>query len=434
MGFHTFDVEVALLKKLVFALLVVYYAALLAGCSGSNIVSPGVALVNTQFITVNGPAQMTAGQTVQFTATSNNFDRSNTDVTNVVLWASDNPAVATVDASGVVRALSGGTATISATLNGVTGSLQVAVSQTQVVTITPQDRFVQVGSTFQLGATATDNFGAVTDVTGTAVWTSSAPGVATVGATGLVTANAVGSTTITATSGGVSDTATIDVFQVVVREGVGATPAALTPIVTAFRADLGDPLNPNVAGSFPAGRREINWDGTPAQFTFPPNALPANFFNVNSPRGVVFATNGTNVLVSADNFASVNPTYAGQFQFFSPVRTFAPQGGTVTFVDFFVPGSTTPAETSGFGAVFSDVDLTTSSNIVYTFPNGQTFQRAVPALAQGLSFLGVTFNGVDVRRVTITSGNTALGPNDGGTTDVVIMDDFLYGEPQAITP
>ena len=51
-------------------------------------------------------------------------------------------------------------------------------------------------------------------------------------------------------------------------------------------------LNPNVVGSLGTGRREINWDGVPNNFAAP-NHLPADFFNVNSPRGVVFSTPGT---------------------------------------------------------------------------------------------------------------------------------------------
>jgi hypothetical protein len=33
--------------------------------------------------------------------------------------------------------------------------------------------------------------------------------------------------------------------------------------------------------------------------------------------------------------------------------------------------------------------------------------------------------------VRITSGDAAPGPDDGGRLDVVMMDDFIYGEPQA---
>jgi hypothetical protein len=67
----------------------------------------------------------------------------------------------------------------------------------------------------------------------------------------------------------------------------GSNAAQIQATVDAFRADLGT-LNNNVAGSFGSGRREINWDGVPANFS-DPNPLPNNFFNVNSWRGVFHA-------------------------------------------------------------------------------------------------------------------------------------------------
>src|SRR4029079_18700969 len=48
----------------------------------------------------------------------------------------------------------------------------------------------------------------------------------------------------------------------------GADAASIQATVDAFRTALG-PLNPNVAMSFPAGRREINWDGVPDMFSSP---------------------------------------------------------------------------------------------------------------------------------------------------------------------
>jgi hypothetical protein len=48
----------------------------------------------------------------------------------------------------------------------------------------------------------------------------------------------------------------------------------------------------------------------------------------------------------------------------------------------------------------------------------------VPTSNNGLSFLGVTFTDA-IGRVRITTGNAPLGPNDGGATDVVALDDFI---------
>src|SRR5215203_3229857 len=72
----------------------------------------------------------------------------------------------------------------------------------------------------------------------------------------------------------------------VVRQGSGANTAGLQTTVDQFRADLGG-ANNGVGGSFLTGRREVNWDGVPDGFS-EPNNFPPNFFNINSPRGVIF--------------------------------------------------------------------------------------------------------------------------------------------------
>jgi hypothetical protein len=225
----------------------------------------------------------------------------------------------------------------------------------------------------------------------------------------------------------------------VVFSGTGANPAAIQASVDAFRGALG-PLNPNVAGSFGIGRREINWDGVP-DAAASPNNLPPNFFNSNSPRGVVFATPGTGFQVSANSgvapieFDTFNPTYSSAFQTFSPQRLFSAVGSPITDIFFFVPGSSASAVTSAFGAVFTDVDLSNTSSL--TFFDGQNNSLGtffVPAANNGLSFLGVLFNGGEqAARVRINSGTTPLGVPDTPAADIVVMDDFIYGEPVAPT-
>ncbi|MEP6603381.1 MAG: hypothetical protein ABJB69_05495 [Spartobacteria bacterium] len=233
----------------------------------------------------------------------------------------------------------------------------------------------------------------------------------------------------------------------VVRSAAGATPADIQATVDQFRADVsaGGGLNAPGTGPFATGRREINWDGVPDSFA-DPNPLPGDFFNNNSRRGAVLSTPGTSLLVSADSsnpvstlvrFSSINPGYSSNFQTFSPERLFSALGSTVVDVTFFAPASpATPATTNGFGSVFTDVEITGSTTIEYFDAHGQSLGvfPVPPSSNGGLSFLGVSFNaGEQVTSVRITSGNTTLGAtnNDGASADVVVMDDFIYGEPFA---
>lgn len=220
-----------------------------------------------------------------------------------------------------------------------------------------------------------------------------------------------------------------------VQQAAGTSAAAIQSAVDAYRADLGA-LNPNVAGSFGSGRREINWDGVPDAFAAP-NLLPADFFNVNSPRGAVFATAGSGFQVSANagvapiEFDNINPTYSSLFTVFSPQRLFTALDSKRLTVRFFEPGSTTPATTSGFGAVFTDVDRP-GTRIAYFDARGRRLARFDVPISPGnetLSFLGVRFLADRVAMVRITSGSTRLGRNETGDRDLVVMDDFIYGEP-----
>lgn len=237
----------------------------------------------------------------------------------------------------------------------------------------------------------------------------------------------------------------------VVRQGSGANTAALQAIVDQFRADLGG-ANNGVGGSFTTGRREINWDGTPNAFS-EPNLLPVDFFNVNSPRGVIFnaiedatgaALNQFSVSATAASgvavrFANINAAYSAIFTTFSAERLFTVRNTNILEVNFVIPGTNVPATVNGFGLVFCDVDSATGGNRslirVYGADGRQLSAASAPVLDNGLSFVGISFNaGERIARVVIESGNAPLSAtnNDGvNGVDVVAMDDFIYGEPRA---
>ena len=222
----------------------------------------------------------------------------------------------------------------------------------------------------------------------------------------------------------------------------GSDAASITGSVNDFRARLGS-LNGNLPANFANGRREINWDAVP-QTASSPNAFSGSFFNggvAGRARGVVFSTPGTGFEVSANSgegpvkFENQNATYPDLFTPFSAQKLFTPVGSNITDAAFFLPGDQTTSTTvHGFGAVFSDVDLagTTSIELFDAADNslGKFFAPAVSG-NQTFSFLGVLFNdGTRVARVRITTGNTAVPGNESlPVSDVVAMDDFIYGEP-----
>jgi hypothetical protein len=209
-----------------------------------------------------------------------------------------------------------------------------------------------------------------------------------------------------------------------------------------FRTALGQ-LNPNVVGELNGGRREVNWDAVPAGATNTSN-FPGDFFNQNfSPRarGVVFSTDGTGLSVSDNDFRFINLDYEAQFGAFSPVRTFSAIGSNTSRVDFFIAGSTTPGRSTGFGVVFSDVDNAGSASIKLLGENGNSLGvYQAPPCGGGFSFVGVKFPAAIVAAVEIKSGQGPLGADAADVSDrdhaaardLVIMDDFVYGEPRSI--
>ena len=224
-----------------------------------------------------------------------------------------------------------------------------------------------------------------------------------------------------------------------VFKAAGSTAADIQATVDDFRNLLG--RNNGVGGSFEEGHREINWDGVPDAFASP-NNLPANFFNKNSPRGVVFFTPGSGFRVSAKEgvapieFGELRPDAAKRFAVFSPQRLFTALASPITEILFFVPGTAQGATSKAFGSVFTDVDRADSTKIEYFDVNGSLlFSGFVPAAKgdQTLSFLGVAFDGdEEVFLVRITSGDVELGGHNRGGGDLVVMDDFIYAEPQPL--
>lgn len=181
-----------------------------SGLRDSSLVN--VQLVPVASVTVTPPAAaVNLANTTQLIATAK--DAAGNTLSRSITWVSLAPSIASVDATGLVTANAGGTATIQARANGagvggvdVVGSSAITVSvPVHSVTLTSPRSFIVASDTMHLTVVLRDALNKV--ITGRPItFTSSAPGSATVSATGVVTGAAAGNADITATSQGKSGT------------------------------------------------------------------------------------------------------------------------------------------------------------------------------------------------------------------------------------
>jgi len=180
------------------------------GQSGTSSVT--VTFVPVASVTVApASASVQVGQTVQLTATPRDAN-GNALSGRAVTWSSTNTTVATVNGTGLVQGATAGSATITATSEGQSGTSAVTVTVAPVATVTvsPAAAAIQPGQTVQLTATTKDANGNI--LTGrTVTWVSNSNAAATVSSSGLVTGVATGTALITATSEGKSGGAAIAV-------------------------------------------------------------------------------------------------------------------------------------------------------------------------------------------------------------------------------
>lgn len=137
---------------------------------------------------------------------------SSKDVTSNATWSSSSSSVAGVN-SGTITGNGVGSATITATYNGKSATCTVNVIGSPTLSLGWTSVDLKRGDVRTNAAIYNPNNGtASTNVTSSAVWTTSNSGVATVGG-GQITAQGKGTCTITATYNGVSASCTVNVTE-----------------------------------------------------------------------------------------------------------------------------------------------------------------------------------------------------------------------------
>lgn len=200
-------------------------------------------------ITPNLAAGLPAGRTQAMVATGTYSDNSSADLSSEVTWASSDTAVVTFTQTQVLSALKPGTATVSASLSGVSANLEVTVSaavpDSLTIALADSSRSYAAGQTFMLKANAVYSDQSTKDVTGDVAWVSSNTDAVTIDA-GEAEALSAASVNINATLGSLSSNtlavtvtaATLDKIVVTAKD-TGALPIGVkrTLVATAYWSD-----------------------------------------------------------------------------------------------------------------------------------------------------------------------------------------------------
>ncbi|WP_342424257.1 Ig-like domain-containing protein [Paenibacillus sp. FSL E2-0178] len=144
------------------------------------------------------------------TLTATYADGSTEDVTSKAAWSSSDELVAFVKKGSLTTYKLAGTATISAVYGTLETSTQVEVGAVSKLVASDDNVFLQISGTKQLVLTAVAGDGSSSDITSSAVWTTSDKSIALV-SKGLITGYSVGTATLTGTYNGAAATVTVDV-------------------------------------------------------------------------------------------------------------------------------------------------------------------------------------------------------------------------------
>ncbi len=254
------------------------------------------------------PGSVNQSATLQLTAAVTD-SQNQPDPDFPVVWATLNPTLATVSATGLVTGVAGGNASITATAGGVADTSVITVVPTgitsTVVTPTP-DTLFSINDSLTLTA---KSYTGATQTTGSYTWTSRDPTVVTVTSTGIVVAVKNGSTYVMAVeAGGTKDSAHVFVIQKVASISVTPTPVQrYLGTKQQFTASAADARGSAVAGT------TFTWSSSDPSIAVPdatglvPTMLAIGIDTVKATSGTVVGK-ATLTVISAITRIAVTPT------------------------------------------------------------------------------------------------------------------------------
>ncbi len=175
------------------------------GQTGATDLTVTPAALDTIVVSPAGPS-LPDGRTVQMTAEGHYSDGTSGDITTDVVWSTGNAAIAAISnaagTEGLLQGESAGQTNVDATMDGVTGTETVTITQAvlESLTVSPDPGAVPVGKTLPMKADGLFSNGDVIDVTASVTWETSTPAllsVSNIAPQGVVTGIAIGNGAIT---------------------------------------------------------------------------------------------------------------------------------------------------------------------------------------------------------------------------------------------
>lgn len=421
--------------------------AALSGVDGTAAlaVTPAVTVPTLSSIAVSpGAASIAAGVTQQFTATATYSDGSTANVSATASWTAANAATATINSSGLVTGVAPGTTTITASLNGVTGTASLAVTAKTVtsIAVSPTTASVAAGNTQQFTATATYSDGSTGSVSATVSWTVANKATATINSTGLATGVAPGTTTIIASLNGVNGTASLTVTAKIltainVSPATPSIPAGDTQQFTAT-ATYSDGSTANVSAT--AGWTVANGAIAKISSAGLATGIAQGSTTVTASLSGMTGTAVLNVTAKVLTAIAVTPSpasvAAGATQQFAATATYS-DGSTADITSSAAWATANSAvatiNSSGLATGVAAGTTTVSASLNSTTGNSQ-----LTVGAAAVSGANITTWHVDNNRSGLNSNEQLLSPSNVSSQSFgklfsYLVDGYVYGEPLLVS-
>ncbi|HEY2901418.1 MAG TPA: Ig-like domain-containing protein [Polyangia bacterium] len=379
--------------------------ATLGAVSGQTNVTVGAAAASS--LSLSPIATSTPlGRAVQYTATLVLSNGTARNVTGQATFMSSATGVATIDNRGRAQPVATGTTTISASYMGLSATTTLTVTDAVIASleVTPIAPMLAVGTTVQFTATAILSDDSTRNVTGTATWVSSAPGVLGVNTArnrGQATAVGAGTAVVTATFMGVSGDTKATVIAAV-SVSISVSPIGLTVPAGTRRQFTAQLILSDGSSTDVTGRATWTSDATAVAAVSSAGgtrgvvtAIGAGTANIKAAFNGLSGT--TAITVTAATLSTIQVTPFNQ-----TVTTASPVQYTAT--GLFSDGTSLPL--TGM-ATWDSSDMT----VAQISNAGGTRGRAV-ALKAGTTMISATFGGV--------TGSTPLTVTDATITQIQV--------------